>query len=287
MEVRDMRTIALAGWLTACGSEPRCPEGQLWQDGCVDAVASDPEPALDVWAPPPGTSWQWQLMGALDTSVEVQMFDLDLFDAPQADIDALRARGIKVICYFSAGSYEDWRADADQFPLEARGAPLRGWPGEWWIDVMNADVREVLTARLDHAVARGCDGVEPDNVDGYANRNGLGLTATEQLDFNRFLADEAHRRGLSVGLKNDLDQLDDLVDWFDWALNEECAAYDECDRLAVFTEDAGRAVFHAEYVDRFAQAEAKAAEVCGVGPQLSTLVKTWDLGPERLDCAAR
>lgn len=282
-----MRKIVLAVALSACAEDARCPEGQLWQDGCEDAETSDPEPAADAWSPPPGTTWQWQLTGALDTSVDAEMFDLDLFDAPQADIDALHARGIKVICYFSAGSYEDWRSDAGQFPVEARGAPLKGWPGEWWIDVMNTEVRAILAARMDHAVTRGCDGVEPDNVDGYANRNGLGLTATEQLDFNRFLADEAHRRGLSVGLKNDLDQLDDLVDWFDWALNEECAAYDECDRLAVFTEGAGRAVFHAEYVDRFAQAEARADAVCGTGPQLSTLIKTWDLGPERLDCADR
>lgn len=42
--------------------------------------------------------------------------------------------------------------------------------------------------RLDKAVSRGCDGVEPDNVDGYTNHNGLGLTAADQLSYNKWLA---------------------------------------------------------------------------------------------------
>lgn len=42
--------------------------------------------------------------------------------------------------------------------------------------------------RLDKAVTRGCDGVEPDNVDGYTNHNGLGLTAADQLSYNIWLA---------------------------------------------------------------------------------------------------
>lgn len=36
---------------------------------------------------------------------------------------------------------------------------------------------------------------------------GFPLTANDQLDYNRFLAYEAHSRNLSVGLKNDLDQV--------------------------------------------------------------------------------
>ena len=116
-----------------------------------------------------------------------------------------------------------------------------------------------------------------------ADDNGLGLNATEQLDFNQWLANSAHERGLSVGLKNDLDQLEDLVDYFDWHLDEECHSYDECDRLAVFT-DAGKAAFVAEYVDDWDDAEDKATEVCGTHEGLSTLIKTWDLGPEFLAC---
>ena len=56
------------------------------------------------------------------------------------------------------------------------------------------------------ARAEGFDGVEADNVDGYANDSGFPLTAADQLRFNRFLARAAHARGLSIGLKNDLGQ---------------------------------------------------------------------------------
>ena len=103
-----------------------------------------------------------------------------------------------------------------------------------------------MLARLDRAAERGCDGVEPDNVDGYTNESGFSLSACDQLDFNRFLAREAHARGLSVGLKNDLDQVTQLVGDFDWALNEQCFEFDECGGYAPWIAD-GKAVFQVEY----------------------------------------
>ena len=270
--------------LLGCGAQAECELGQVRIDGeCRDYTPEDPVQPGDVWAPAPGTSWQWQLSGSIDTSIDVSMYDIDLFDAPDAKLAALRADGRTLTCYFSAGSWEDWRYDADDFPQDAIGAGLDGWDGENWLDIMDPTVRSIMEARLDLAVARGCDGVEPDNVDGYANRNGLGLNATEQLDYNRFLADAAHTRGLSVGLKNDLDQLEELEPWFDWALNEECASYGECGRLEVFTR-AGKAVFHVEYVDRWSDAQGMADEVCGTVGDLDTLIKTWDLGSEWLSC---
>jgi endo-alpha-1,4-polygalactosaminidase (GH114 family) len=238
-----------------------------------------------IWHPAPGTTWQWQLTGAIDTGFDVMMYDIDLFEAPEETIAALQGQGRTVICYFSAGSREDWRPDADDFPEEDIGLPLDGWPGESWVDVTSAAVRGIMEARLDLAVAKGCDGVEPDNVDGYANGNGLGLTAGDQLDYNAFLAAAAHGRGLSVGLKNDLDQVEDLEPLFDWALNEECLAWEECPMLAPFLA-AGKAVFHVEYVDDESDGPARLAEVCD-DPSIegfSTLVKTWDLGAWALAC---
>ena len=59
------------------------------------------------WEPVPGTSWQWQLSGETDPTLDVQMYDIDLFEAQQEVIDQLHAHGRVVICYFSAGTYED------------------------------------------------------------------------------------------------------------------------------------------------------------------------------------
>ncbi len=237
-----------------------------------------------VWQPAPGTTWQWQLTGTIDTSVDVEMLDIDLFDAASETIAALQADGRVVVCYFSAGSHEDWRPDAAEFPEEAIGDPLDGWPGERWLDVRDEQVRAIMLARLELAVSKGCDGVEPDNVDGWANTTGFPLTGADQLDYNRFLATQAHARGLSIGLKNDLDQIPELVADFDWALDEECVAYDECELLEPFLA-AGKAVFHVEYVDDPADGPALAEQVCaGVPDGFSTLIKTWDLDAWRLAC---
>ncbi|MCB9765130.1 MAG: endo alpha-1,4 polygalactosaminidase [Alphaproteobacteria bacterium] len=271
-------------WLILISCDSACPEGQIREpDGCVDYTPTDPVPAEGVWQPAPGTAWQWQLQGAVDTSLDVEMVDIDLVDPPDATFEALQADGRVVTCYFSAGTWEDWRDDVGDVPPEAIGDRLPEWEGESWWDVRHPAVREVLEGRLDLAVARGCDAVEPDNVDGYDNRNGLALTATEQLAFNRWIADEAHTRGLSVGLKNDLGQLDALEPWFDWALNEECVAFNECDVYQTFLSQE-KAVFHVEYVDDWADAPALAEEVCGAAPGLDTLIKLWDLTPERLAC---
>ena len=205
-------------------------------------------PALsDIWIPSLRTSWQWQLTGVVDQSVDAEMYDIDLFDNDASVVASLHAKGRKVVCYMSAGSWENWRPDADRFPNEVLGRPLEGWPGERWLDIRQIDILgPIMTARLDLCKQKGFDGVEPDNVDGYTNNSGFPLTYGDQIKYNKFLAEEAHKRGLSVGLKNDLDQVTDLLPYFDWALNEECFKYEECGKLIPFIR-AGKAVFQVEY----------------------------------------
>jgi len=234
-------------------------------------------PAGQVWAPAPGTTWQWQLTGTIDTSLDVQMYDIDLFDNTAQTIATLHSQGKAVICYFST-QYEDWRPDAANWPASVLGKGLDGWPGEKYVDIRSPIVRSLITARLDLAVSKGCDGVEPDNVDEYANSNGLGITAADQIDFNSFVANAAHERGLSVGLKNDLDQVAALVSHYDWALDEQCNEYDECDMLEPFTK-AGKAVFGTEY-------SGSASSFCPkmVTDKFSWLLKDLDLTAKATQC---
>ena len=200
----------------------------------------------EVWKPVPMTTWQWQLTGTVDQSFNVQAYDIDLFDNNASVISSLHSKGRKVICYLSAGTWEDWRPDAGQFPASVKGSG-NGWPGEKWLDIRQINtLGPIMEARMDLAVQRGCDAIEPDNIDGYANSSGFPLTGNDQLAYNRFLADAAHQRGLSIGLKNDLDQVPSLVNDFDWALNEQCNQYNECNMLVPFI-NAGKAVFNAEY----------------------------------------
>lgn len=195
----------------------------------------------------PGTSWQWQLEGPIDTSFSVGMYDIDLFQAETHIVDTLHTKGIVVICYFSAGSWERYRTDSALFPRAIKGKVMDGWPDEKWLDIRRIDLlSSIVTARLDLAVKKGCDGVEPDNIDGYDNDTGFPLKYKDQIRYNLWLVKEAHARNLSIGLKNDLGQVEDLVSHFDWALNEQCFEYNECAPLKAFVK-AEKAVFGVEY----------------------------------------
>ncbi|MDP2902963.1 MAG: endo alpha-1,4 polygalactosaminidase [Methylovulum sp.] len=199
------------------------------------------------WKPTPATSWQIQLQGKINKSFNVKMYDIDLFDTPQSVIDNLHSRGIKVACYFNAGGFEEWRDDAGAFPAAVLGKALDNWPGERWLDIRRIGLlAPIMEARLNLAQEKLCDGVDPDNVDGYTNATGFPLTAEDQLDYNRWLSEEAHARGLAVGLKNDLDQIIGLVTHFDFAINEQCQQYQECDLLTPFIM-ANKPVFEIEY----------------------------------------
>jgi hypothetical protein len=202
------------------------------------------------WRPDGSATWQWQLQGEVNTEYDADVYDVDLFEVSADVLERLRTDGRRMVCYFSAGTWETFR-DEVALPAEAVGLPLADFPDERWLDVRHEAVRALAVDRLELAEQRGCDGVEPDNVDGFANATGFDLTPDDQLAFNRFLAAEAHGRRLAIGLKNDLDQVGELVDDFDFAVNEQCHEYDECEALAPFV-DAGKPVFNAEYDETYA-----------------------------------
>ncbi len=185
---------------------------------------------------------------------------------------------MRVICYVNAGAWEDFRPDRDAFPAGVLGEG-NGWEGERWLDIRQLDVlRPLMAARFDLCREKGFDAVEPDLLDGYLNETGFPLTAEDQLAYNRMIAGLAHERGLSVGLKNDLPQVPELVGDFDFAVNEECAEFGECAALTPFTE-AGKAVFHVEYAlgtDEFC------AATTALG--LSSMAKNLDLDAWRDPC---
>jgi hypothetical protein len=250
----------------------------------ITSLAGPPAAAVEQWwQPAMDVSWQIQLSGDLDTEIPVDVVDIDLFDTPRATIADLQDDGRRVICYFSAGSYENWRPDKGRFPENALGKPLDGWPGERWLDIRSAAVRRIMLARLDLAADKGCDAVDPDNVDGYANRTGFSLKAADQVRYNQFLAGAAHARGLAVGLKNDVEQIPALVDNFDFAVNEECFRYDECGTLEPFIA-ASKPVFQIEYVN-----PARGDAICGEANRLGfqTLIKKLSLLAWRIDWGDR
>jgi hypothetical protein len=236
---------------------------------------------VEAWQPALNTSWQWQLDDLpVDQALNVDMYDIDLFDNDATIVAALHAQGRQVVCYMNAGGWEDWRPDAGQFPAEVIGANLDNWEGERWLDIRRIDViGPIMEARMDLCVTKGFDGVEPDNIDGFLNDTGYQLTYEDQRRYNIWLANTAHQRGLSIGLKNDMEQIPDLLPHFDWALNEQCFEYDECETLLPFIQ-AGKPVFNVEY-------ELDRSEFCEEANVLNfnSMKKNWNLDAWREPCS--
>jgi hypothetical protein len=217
----------------------------------------------------------------VDTTIDAQVFDIDGLDNPRSVVADLHARRRKTICYIDAGTWESWRSDAGSWPRAVIGRADDGWPGEYWVDIRQTSVlMPLIETRLEICRAKGFDGVEFDNVDGYENDTGFALSGQDQLVFNRDLAAKAQALGLAAGLKNDVDQVAELVGSFDFEIDEECVRYDECAALQPFVA-AGKAVFHVEYSTTPGRACASS------GRGLSTIVKHRDLDAWREACLAR
>lgn len=235
---------------------------------CITAVLiciahSQDCPSGTVAQPAPGTSFYWDLtptpsVANIQSSV-AQVFDFDMFYITHDMVQLIHSLNRTLMCYIDT-AYEPFRNDSYKFTKAVLGKEMEGWPGQHWVDIQSPVVRQIMADRLQMAVELGCDGIEWDDVDAYSNDNGLHLGPNDQLNFNLYLSKITHDAGLSVGLKNDLDQIETLSPYFDWALNEQCLQFKECDTLSPFTSQ-NKAVFGAEY-------KGAASDIC---PQLNSM----------------
>jgi hypothetical protein len=213
--------------------------------------------------PPAGASWQWQLTGTIDLSYSVDIFDIDLFDADNATVAAIHAKGAKAVCYMETGAWENYRPDQGSYPSSVLGGAVSGYPDERYVDIRQlAILRPILDARLDMCKSKGFDGVEPDIDDSFvdvgATAIGFPVTYADQLAFNKAIADDAHARGLAIALKNGVfgamgssgQFVNDMEPMVDFAVEESCAINGVCPVLQPFTAH-GKAVLHTEYLDEY------------------------------------
>lgn len=148
-------------------------------NGASPTVSTSPLPTPTgtlPWKPKVNDTWQIVLQNNIEldkdaksVTPDVAIYDIDLFNTPKETIDTLHRLGKKVICYFSGGSYEPGRPDSDQFEDGDKGKVLDGWPDEKWLKLSSENVRKIMKARVQLAAEKGCDGVDPDNVDGYVS----------------------------------------------------------------------------------------------------------------------
>ncbi|RYZ03215.1 MAG: endo alpha-1,4 polygalactosaminidase [Myxococcales bacterium] len=202
----------------------------------------------DYWKPKAGLTWQWQLSEPVGTPLDVDVYDID-WESDKATVDELHASGIKVICYVSVGSWEDFRPDAGDFPESVIGNDYDGWPGEKYVDIRSSELRAIMSKRFDVCQAKGFDAIEPDNQDVYdlGAASGFPLTKQDGVAYAEWLAAEAHTRGMSIGQKNAPNITEDIVALYDWALTESCYSDDDwCGDVQAYV-DADKPVFMCEY----------------------------------------
>jgi hypothetical protein len=241
----------------------------------VDPDSGEAQLPQAYWRPSVGQTIQLQYSGDLDLGYNTSIYNIDLFEASASEISTLKSQGRKLMCYLNAGAWEDWRPDAASYPAAVLGSDYEGWPGEKWLDIREIDtLAPILRARLDLCKSKGFDGVDPDNINGYTNPTGFPLTAQDQIDFNVWLANEAHARGLSIGMKNDVEQLTTLLPFFDWALIEDCFAQGWCADVSPFIA-AGKPVFSVEYTDNSINVTQYCAQM--VSLNFSGIVKNREL----------
>lgn len=203
--------------------------------------------AFSWWKPTQTMTWDVQYVGDINPNLNVEIRDIDLYDVGPEKIRQMKANGQKIICYLSAGSSESWRVDYKKFPAAVKGKALDGWAGEKWLDVRRLDIlMPIMEARMDIAVHKGCDAIDPDNMDAYSNKSGFPITKAHSIAYFKALANAAHERGLAIGLKNAMEMIPVVLPLMDFAVNEQCREYDECDTYKPVVA-AGKPVFGIEY----------------------------------------
>ncbi|KAI1320339.1 glycoside hydrolase superfamily [Xylariaceae sp. FL0255] len=227
------------------------------------SATSNSSTGSNVIQPTVGETWDYPLGFSLTPSnvnKSIAFYPVDWENTDADTISLLKSAGHTIVCYFSAGSVESYRSDADQFPASAVGNTLQGWDDENWVDTRDKTVRKIMAARIQTSKDKGCVGVDADNIDGYENDSGFPLTEDTAVDYITYLADTANGLGLAYGLKNGGDLVDRVVDKCAWAINEQCAEYSECADWAPFVK-AGKPVFHVEYTESETATSVSASEL--------------------------
>ena len=149
-------------------------------------------------------TWALQYQGELMPKDRDFMI-LDLFSYSKEQVESLKNAGVTVYAYFSLHA-EDWRPDYHKFKELSLDSDLDGWRGE---DVVSPkytkELIEIMKARIDLAIKKGFQGIDPDNVDawyyylgGKGDKKQIFSTAAYWNEVARY----AREKGLACGLKN-------------------------------------------------------------------------------------
>ena len=257
-------SVSLRSWPRAhlSGSSPAAPRKRPPREappppGTPTATL---ETAPTVTLPPAGATPDYQLGGAYDPPAGVGIVARDRTAPP--------AGGIYSICYVNAfqtqpGELADWPV---ALLLTGESGDIvydPDWPDEAIIDTRDAaGVAAMVTPWISGCADDGFDAVEFDNLDTYTRTDGA-LTRDDNLAVAQLLVQAAHEAGLAAGQKNAAEDASLLRDraGFDFAVTEECAAYDEC---GAYTAVYGNAVIAIEYTENLPRPFATVCSADGI-----------------------
>ena len=195
----------------------------------------------------PNMTFYWQLQNKIRPHAEYNVNDVDLFDTPTETFTEMKRLGIIPACYFSL-HFEDFRPDKHDFPLEAIGEPLDDWPGERIVDIRHPKILEVMKNRLIMCKNKGGLIVEGDNQDQKSKK--FKITDNDVVYFMVKLSEEAHKLGLAIIQKNNVELVDKLEPYLDAVLAESCHKYKECDGYKRYADN-GKMVIVVEYEAKY------------------------------------
>ncbi|CAM9572662.1 unnamed protein product, partial [Ectocarpus fasciculatus] len=258
---------------------PPTPEPSAPTSPAPTPPAPTPPTSGGTWVPKVGDTWNYNLNTPVDTDVDVDVFFIDM-DNAQDTIDELHGKGKYVSCYISVGTVESWREDAGAFPSSAVGDSWDDWQGERFLDITQQSVRDLMEARVEKAARMNCDAIEPDNMSNW-NQEGTGLTISrdEQVTYNKWFAETVRENGMHVGLKNAIELLGDLSDYYDFGINESCHVWNECGAYKIPFLDKDKPVFNVEYDADYGICDEANEE------RLDTIFKEYDLNAAMCSCA--
>ena len=263
---------------------------------CVPAVSALPEPVPcnltrgSCYTPDINDRWQWQLSCApgiptctkiLSSEEQIRFYVIDWEDNSKKTVGKIHNSGARAIAYISAGTWENYRSDKDDFPRSVIGKRYDEWPDEYWLDVRRTDILlPIMRERMKVCKKKGFDGVQFDNLDGFQQSTEFPLTRKDYLRYTARLSNIAHKMGLSCAWENAVEIRTGLLPYMDWFLMEECSVYGECSAARTFISD-GKFVGGVEYTD-----DAGSMKFCDTYAKydISGMLKRMNLGPYRKPC---
>ena len=231
--------------------------------GCASGSA-----AADPTLPPTSGVFDYQLGGVYDR-VDTADGPVDI-DVVVRDATAAPLEGAYSVCYVNGFQTqpgdERWQDRTEVLLHNADGGLVvdPAWPDENILDPSTSEQRaailEVVGPVIDGCADDGFDAVEIDNLDTWTRFDEIDEAGAH--DLAKAYVERAHAAGLAIAQKNaaEITRIAHTELGFDFAVTEECGAWDEC---AAYTEVYGDHVLQIEYPDSLADRSATFEEVCG------------------------